>query len=327
MSALKHLRQQGINLPKPTLTENNLPDQSGRVAIITGGYAGVGQELSKIIYGKNGTVYIAGRSAEKADKALAAIKAAHPNSTGKLEFLKVDLADLTSIKPAVESFSAKEARLDVLINNAGVMFPPDGSTSTQGHELTIATNCLGPYLLTELLTPLLARTAQEAPAGSVRIAWAGSIGIDVIAPKGGLVIDAAGAYATNKNNIANYGASKAGNYFLAAQYARAHPVGADGKGVLSTCFNPGNLKTELQRHTPSWQNFILNPFLFPAVYGAYTELFCGWSPEVTPAKNGAYVWPWGRFGPVRTDVEEQIKPGGNAEKFWQWCAQETKAFA
>jgi NAD(P)-dependent dehydrogenase (short-subunit alcohol dehydrogenase family) len=321
------MRKQSVFVPEPKLTEKTLPDQTGRVSIITGGYAGVGLELSKMIYGKNGTVYIAGRSAEKAEKAIAAIKEANPSSAGKVEFLKVDLSDLTSIKPAVESFTSKESKLDVLINNAGVMFPPAGEKDKHGHDLQIGTNCLGPYLLTKLLTPTLESTAKDAPPSSVRVAWAGSIAVDVIAPKNGLTIDASGEFVAEKSNVTNYGGSKAGNYFLASQYAKHHPIAADGKGVVSTAFNPGNLKTELTRHTPVWQTVFLNPFLYTANYGAYTELFCGWSPEVTADKKGSYVWPWGRFGPVRKDVEQQNQAGGNAEKFWEWCDKETRTFA
>lgn len=114
-------------IPKPTLTENNLTDQSGRVCIVTGGYAGVGKELSKILYGKNATVYIAGRSEEKGKNAIEEIKKAHPSSDGRLEFLKVDLSDLTTIKASAEDFTRREQRLDVLTNNAGVMNPPVGS--------------------------------------------------------------------------------------------------------------------------------------------------------------------------------------------------------
>lgn len=83
-------------IPKPTLTESNLPSQAGRVFIVTGGYAGCGKELSKILYGKDGTVYLAGRSQDKAESAIEEIKKVHPSSDGRLEFLKVDLADLVS---------------------------------------------------------------------------------------------------------------------------------------------------------------------------------------------------------------------------------------
>jgi NAD(P)-dependent dehydrogenase (short-subunit alcohol dehydrogenase family) len=84
-------------IAKPTLTEQNLPNQAGRVFIVTGGYAGCGKELSKIVYSKNGTVYLAGRSQDKAEQAIEEIKKAHPSSDGRLEFLKVDLADLVGV--------------------------------------------------------------------------------------------------------------------------------------------------------------------------------------------------------------------------------------
>lgn len=103
-------------IPTPTLTEQNLPDQSGRVCIVTGGYAGCGKELSKILYGKNATVYVAGRSEEKGKNAIEEIKKTHPSSDGRLEFLKVDLSDLNTIKGSAEEFMRREQRLDVLTN-------------------------------------------------------------------------------------------------------------------------------------------------------------------------------------------------------------------
>lgn len=87
---------------------------------MTGGYTGVGFELCKILYAHNATVWIAGRSESKAQKALDSIKAALPKSEGSLNFLYLDLSDLATVKPAVQSFMAQEQRLDVLVNNAGV---------------------------------------------------------------------------------------------------------------------------------------------------------------------------------------------------------------
>lgn len=115
--------KQSYFLPAPPLTEKNLSDQKGRVFIVTGGYAGCGFELSKILYQRNGTVYVAGRTQSKADAAISKIKSQITKSEGKLEFLSVDLADLTSIKPAVEEFLSKEERLHVLTNNAGAYVP------------------------------------------------------------------------------------------------------------------------------------------------------------------------------------------------------------
>lgn len=76
------------------------------------------------------------------------------------------------------------------------MIPPEGSKSQQDLELQIATNCVGPYLLTKLLLPLLEKTAQlsDTAAGSVRVTWAGSLGVDLVSPKGGVTFDQDGDY-------------------------------------------------------------------------------------------------------------------------------------
>jgi retinol dehydrogenase 12 len=86
-------------------------------------------------------------------------------------FLRLDLDDLTTIKKSAEEFLAKETRLDVLWNNAGVMIPPQGSKTKQGYELQLGTNNVAPFLFTKFLTPLLVETAKSATKGSVRVLW------------------------------------------------------------------------------------------------------------------------------------------------------------
>jgi retinol dehydrogenase-12 len=98
-----------------------------QVHLITGGYAGIAYHLTRILYSKNATIYLAGRSEAKARAGISKIEAEYPQSKGRLMFLYLDLADLTTIKPAVEEFLGKEVRLDVLVNNAAVMVPPTGS--------------------------------------------------------------------------------------------------------------------------------------------------------------------------------------------------------
>lgn len=325
MSLLSRFWDQSFFIPKPALTENNLPDQSGRVFIVTGGYVGVGRELARILYGRNGAVYLAGRNKDKADAAISDIKSSHPNSEGRLEFLQLDLQDLPTIKPAVEEFLKKERRLDVLTNNAGISGPPPGSKSAQNHELQIATNCLGPFLFTKLLTPLLQSTAAlpDTTAGSVRVTWAGSIAVDLLSPTGGVTINDQGVFVSEGSKEKDYGASKAGNALLAAEFARRN-----GSSIISNAWNPGNLRTELQRHFSWIEDLLISWLLYPAVFGAYTELFAGWSEEAGKAdKNGVYVIPWGRFGRFREDVHAEIaKEGGKAAKFWDWCDRETAKF-
>lgn len=113
--------------PAPTFTEKDLPSLSGKVIIITGAASGVGYELSKMLYAKGGTVYIAARSEKRCMDAISKIKAEMPKFTGTLMAMVIDLADLATIKSAVEAFLKQENRLDVLIHNAGIMEPPAGS--------------------------------------------------------------------------------------------------------------------------------------------------------------------------------------------------------
>lgn len=92
--------------------------------------------------------------------------------------MKLHLDDLSTIKESAQQFLSRESRLDVLWNNAGVMVPPQGSTTVQGHELQLGINNLGHQLFTQLLTPLLERTSQTAPNDSVRVIWVSSSAAD-----------------------------------------------------------------------------------------------------------------------------------------------------
>lgn len=156
--------------PTPTLTEKNLPGQAGKVFIITGATSGVGLELATILYRAGGKVYIAGRSAASAQKCIEHIKASSTSkSPGQLEFLPLELDDLSTIKSSAEFFMKKETKLDVLWNNAGVSQPALGSVSKQGFELQMATNCLGPFLFTQYLLPCLKAAAKESKPGAIRV--------------------------------------------------------------------------------------------------------------------------------------------------------------
>ncbi|KAI1379256.1 NAD(P)-binding protein [Hypoxylon crocopeplum] len=316
-------------VPAAPLTEKNCPDQTGRVFIITGGYAGVGFELCKILYAHNATVYVAGRSASKAEKALLGIKNASPTSNGHVEFLYLDLSDLSTIKPAVNSFLAQQQRLDVLVNNAGVMFPPKGSVDAQGNELQVGTNCLGHYLLYQLLLPLLSKTAASSPTASVRVAWAASIAVHLASPQPhGIIVDGDGR-PTDQGVQPNYGQTKVGNVFFAREFAKTTPQ----TGVVHAAFNPGNLRSELQRHWIGLDRWIVETFmLYPPIQGAYTELWAALTPELTPDKSGAYVYPWGRFGGLPAGIEASMKAeseggSGVAAKFVEWCRKQTETFA
>ncbi|KAJ3053587.1 hypothetical protein HK097_003914 [Rhizophlyctis rosea] len=333
MNAYKSVLFQSFWIPAPTFTETELPDQTGKIHIVTGGYAGCGFQLVRFLYQKNATVYVAGRSKEKADSAIRQIMEEFGGSKGRLEFLKVDFSDFTTIKPAVEEYTSKETRLDVLTNNAGVMTPPVGSKDAHGHELQMGTNCIGHYLFTKLLIPILRQTASSpsSPPGSVRVTWGSSSAMVLTSPTDGVQFDpATGAPKVHGVAFTDYGQSKAGDFFLATEFARRlGPNGTESKNnIVSVAWNPGNLKTELQRHSGGLAQLLTAPLVYPAKMGGYTELYAGWSPEVGLENSGDYVVPWGRLDTqnLRADLL-RARDGGVASKFWEWCDAETRQFA
>ncbi len=170
---LRAFWSQSFGLPTPPLTEKNLPDQTGKVYLISGSNTGVGYQVASILYSHNAKVWVAARSESKALEAIESIKREHPKSNGKLEYLSLNLSDLTTIKASAEDFLSREDKLHWLDNNAGVMVPPNGSKGAQGMDLTYQTNILGPFLFTKSLLPILRRTAENEPQGSVRVSWAG----------------------------------------------------------------------------------------------------------------------------------------------------------
>jgi retinol dehydrogenase 12 len=198
----------------------------------------------------------------------------------------------------------------------------------------MATNCLGPFLFTTFLRPILKSTAASSPPNSVRICWAGSLLIDAHAPKDGIAFDDVGAPLPRWSGSQqyNYSMSKAGNLFYASEWVKHYP----DDGVVTVCFNPGNLSTELQRHVnfpgmALFRSIVNTLFLYPAVYGGYTELWSGLSDCITIEDSGAYIAPWGKLGHVRADVAAGLKikeegGSGAAIKFWDWSVKETKQY-
>ena len=253
---------------------------------MTGASTGIGKEVARILYSKNARVYMTARTEEKGQAAIAAIKDAVPSSSGELILIILELADLSTIKASVQAFLDSETRLDVLFNNAGVMTPEPGSTTAQGYELQLGVNNVATFLLTKLLTPALVATARASGPGSSRVVWVGSwAGEAPLVPAGGgLQLDNLD-YHNDRNIMYKYAVSKTGDYFYGAEYARRHRA----DGVLSVPINPGNLNTELWRtQAPAMHALLRAVFLHPTVYGAYTELFAGFSPEVTMERSGSW---------------------------------------
>jgi len=309
--------REAIYIPKPVLTETNLPDQSGKVFIVTGANSGVGKELATILYSHNAKVYVAARSKEKSEAAIEEMRKAHPDSKGTLVFLHLDLGDLTTIKKSAETFLAAESKLDVLWLNAGVMTPPQGSKTTQGYELQLGTNNLGHFLFVKLILPIMRTTAATAPKDSVRIIWVSSSAA-YMAPKP--AIDMTNLdYQKDESPTTKYCRSKAGNAMHSVECSRR----TEGSGILNLSLNPGNLKTPIQRQMSGWLSLVFRPFLYEPIFGAYTELYAGLSTDFTSKDNGGWVIPWGRKKAIRKDLTDEEL----CRQFWEWSEEQVKPYA
>ncbi|KZZ97098.1 NAD(P)-binding domain protein [Ascosphaera apis ARSEF 7405] len=190
----------------------------------------------------------------------------------------------------------------------------------------MGTNCLGPYLFTKCLIPILSKTAASSSPGSVRVTWASSGAVNLAAPQNGVSFEN-GAPKVHGNPGTDYAQSKAGNILLSSEMAKRFKK----NGIVSLSFNPGNLRSDLQRHMSLVTRAVVQAICYPAVNGAYTELYAGWSADISPEDSGSYIIPWGRkYDPAKHVLPalQDIDEGGTgvAKVFWEWCDKETNPY-
>src|ERR1700686_2939241 len=147
-----YLTRRGTHRVTAKWTADEIPDQHGRVAIVTGANSGLGRIVARELARHGARVIIASRDSAKGAEAARAIKAAFPSATA--DAAQLDLADLGSIRAFADRIRAGNNQIDLLVNNAGVMAPPYRKTAA-GFELQLGTNHLGHFALTGLLLPLL----------------------------------------------------------------------------------------------------------------------------------------------------------------------------
>ncbi|KAJ6564688.1 NAD(P)-binding protein [Mycena capillaripes] len=281
--------------PPSFLPERDMPDLSGKIALVTGGNTGIGYHTVKQLLLKNAKVYLAARSPEKA---AAAIKSLTEETNKTAIFIELDLADLPSVRRGAEAFLAQESRLDLLFNNGGVMNCPTDMLTAQNHDLQFGTNVIGHFFFTELLLPALTESHRETNVRA-RVINTTSIGhqlspgrgIEFVSLKGGPERDAWIKQAgSTLGPWRLYGESKLGNIFVSNYLSRMH-----GDELVSCAVHPGGIKTELGRHSGNFLQVAANVFAFPAPMGAFTQLWG--ATMVSPEEiNGQYLIPWGKIG-------------------------------
>ncbi|KAI0266574.1 NAD-P-binding protein [Gloeopeniophorella convolvens] len=297
--------------PAPKFSVNHIPDLTGKVAIVTGGNTGIGKETVRQLLLHNAKVYLAARSQGKAEAAIEELEA----DTGeKAIFLRLDLADKASVRSSAEEFLSKETQLHMLFNNGGVMWPGHDQLTADGFDLQWGTNVVGHFLFTKLLIPALLAAAEASPERKARVIITASMASYLNHIHWGTFRP--GADRDKLTTYELYDQSKHGNAVFAQELARRY----GDKGLVVTACNPGNLRTDLQRHLNRFtQSLLYYLVLYPAPFGALTQLWAGTSPE-TLDHNGKFLIPWARVGPTPPKADDPEI----GKRLWEELEEATK---
>jgi NAD(P)-dependent dehydrogenase (short-subunit alcohol dehydrogenase family) len=255
----------------------DVPDQSGRVAIVTGANSGLGYDTATVLAGKGAHVVLAVRNLAKGQEAADKIKAANPNAVVVLQ--ELDLASLDSVRKAADALRTAHPRIDLLINNAGLMYVPTRETTKDGFEMQFGTNHLGHFALTGLLLDNML-----AVDGS-RVVTVSSVGHRILAR-----IHFEDPHLTRKyNRVEAYGQSKLAN--LMFTYDLQRRLTLKGAATVALAAHPGVADTELMRYLPDFiPDFMWRSVAQPADKGALPTLRAATDPD---ARGGQYYGPDG----------------------------------
>ena len=256
-----------------------MPDMQGKTVVITGGNSGIGFETASALAVMGARVLVTARNADKGRAAVAAL-AQRTGGEGRCQLVVFDLADLSSVRRGAAEILDVAPRLDVLVNNAGVVLSERVET-VDGLEATFATNHLGPFLLTHLL---LERIRASAPSRIVTVASSAHAGA-----RHGILFDdlqSERRYA----GMRVYGQSKLANILFTLELARR----LEGSGVTANSLHPGTVRTGYgadgdARGLLAFGLKISSPFFLSPAKGARTSVYLSSSPEVAGVSGKYFV--------------------------------------
>lgn len=292
-------------------TANDMPDQSGRVVVITGANSGVGYESAVAFARKGAHVIMACRSLERAERARCDLWASVPGAL--VEILQLDLGSLHSINEFANRFEAAYDHLDILMNNAGIMSLPYGKTA-DGFEQQFGTNHLGHFALTGLLLPTLLKTPKSRIVTvSSSAAFQGRMNFD----------DLQGAKQYGRWSA--YSQSKLANILFARELqSKLEAAGVDVTSIVS---HPGYAATNLQSHginalERTFSRIGNRIASQSAEQGATSQLYAATAPE---ARGGEFYGPkWVLWGDVmRIYYNSRAANDADAARLWEISEQLT----
>ena len=306
-------------------TAASIPDQTGRVALVTGANSGLGLETARALAASGATVVMACRSVRKAEEARGALlhdlareSRSTPGNTsqGALDVLSLDLADLASVRAAAATVAERYGALDLLINNAGVMAPPRTLTR-DGFELQFGTNHLGHFALTLQLLPLLEpREGARVVFVTSGAQYFGRIAFD----------DLQGERSYDRWRA--YSQSKLANVMTALELQER--LRERGSAVLSLAAHPGLARTNLQpasvamngSRVEAWAYRLMDPLFQSAAMGALPQLFAATAPEAAPGGHyGPDQWGGMRGHPKAAPVAPAARDAERRRRLWAVSAE------
>lgn len=292
-----------------TWTTNDIPDLSGRLAIVTGATGGLGLETALVLAGKGAEVVLAARNPDKGAEAERLIRSHHPNAAVRFDLL--DLASLASVQAFAERHLAMGRPIDILIDNAGVMALPTRQTTVDGFEMQFGTNYLSHFAIVGRLLPLLIGAKARVVQLSSVAHRSGHIRLDDL------------NYQTHYSPWPVYQQSKLAMLMFAVELQRRSD--AHGWGLTSVAAHPGFARTDLiaNGHAGKPGLFARGARLLEAVLshsaadGALPVLMAATLPDPTP---GGYYGPTGfqemKGPPGVAVIKRQAKNGDVARRLW-----------
>lgn len=287
-------------------TAADIPDQTGRTVVITGANSGLGRASASMLAGAGAAVIMACRNPQKAATAADELRSAHPGA--RIEVRELDLASLASVRRFADGIVDSGERIDVLMNNAGIM-AVDRGTTEDGFELQFGVNHLGHFALTGLLLPVLA-----ANPNGTRIVNVSSMGHRA----GRMDLDDPNADRRQYRRWPAYFQSKLANLLFTSELHRR--LGEKGSSVVALAAHPGTATTELGKVGSSASNWVIRRAFFTMVRGpepgALSQVRA--ATDVS-ARGGDYFGPrWMMAGrPQLETPSRRARSSSDATRLWE----------
>ncbi|CAD0105867.1 unnamed protein product [Aureobasidium uvarum] len=292
----------------------DIPDLSGKVIVVTGGSSGLGKEsVHQLVKHNPDKVYLAARTSQRGNAAIEEIEKDVPSARGKIHYLEVDMASFASVNRAAARIVSENDRLDILMNNSGIADAPSSST-TDGYEIQFGTNYMGPTLFTQLLLPLLQKTAEQ-PNSDVRIINLSSE-LFKQAPSQGIMFADLKSSMQKTGSVTKYGQSKLANSLFTKVCAERYPA------IKSVALHPGMVNTSVWDNTFNRpyvgrvMGMAMRPFLTNVHDGAKRQLWASTAKKSEVRSGAFYTANGGEY------TQAILKNDVLAKELWAWTEKE-----